>query len=172
MVRFFVGFKTNRANLCLLILGPYSPQPSTPSALCQERLVCLRNYLQSLGYDQARLMMDFPDTPAYDPNPASHFELKSKDKIATWAHGAIVVFLRDCDNGGAECEMTFIDNKNPDFFHSVGILIEKGAHVGAMSAGLIARHGIDVIEFTNDIELKESAVGHSTKILRRKISQL
>jgi hypothetical protein len=135
-------------------------------------LAALRTYLQSQGYENAKLVSDFPDEPRYSQDPNIHSELKSKDKIESWADGLILVFLRDCNNDGVASELTFVDAKLPNLFHSTVVLEEKGTHVSSMERGPIARHEIEVDEFEADAELNAFAEGACSKILSKNLTRL
>lgn len=167
---YFAGYDAKKPRLRVLILGSYTAH--VPNAECEKRLVSLRHYLQSVGYANAKLALDFSDEPKYDENLSVHSELKSKEKIESWAHGLIFVFLKDCNNDGVSSELTFVDDNLPNLFHSVVVLEEKGTHVSSMINGPIARHEIEVNEFESDEDLKAFAQTACTKILRRNFTQI
>lgn len=148
----------------ILMLGPYGPTES----LCLDRLKALRDSLHRIGYANVKLVADFEDVPPYHPNTAAHFEVKSKEKILTWASGLLFVFLEGCDNVGVSDELTFVDTKIPDLFHSSVILVEEHVTLSMMIKGPLKRQGIESWNFLGDDALAGLAQGACSKILWRK----
>ena len=163
----FGDLSERKARLKILILGPYRPADPTESTACMERLVALKAYLNSFGYDNAKLVSDFSDVPRWHEKDAAHFEVKSKQMILEWAIGLLFVFLRGCDNSGVGGELTFVDAKRPDLFHSSKILQEESTDISTIIRGPLNRHGIEADRFQTDEELHELAVGACMAILYR-----
>lgn len=161
-----------KARLKTLILGPYRSATPEGSTICMSRLERLRTYLKSSGYTNAKLMKDFPDVPKFHEETATHFEVKSKQKILEWPTGLLFVFLRSCDISGVACELTFVDDKKPDLLNSSAVLVEKSLNLSAMVKGPLVRHEIEVNNFETEADLNEFAVGACMKILYRNYWQI
>jgi hypothetical protein len=160
-----------KTRLNILILGSYRSigRKATP---CLKRLERLRTHLNSIGYENAKLVKDFPDDVIFHKKKSVHFEVKSKERIRNWATGLIFVFLRGCNNVGVACELTYVDDKVPDFFHSSAVLVEKGERLSVHVTGPLERHGIEGSSFEEDDELFEFAEGACSTILWRNYSQV
>ena len=128
-------------------------------------LVMARDYVREVGYSNTCLVADFADVPPYHGVVSAHFEMKSKEKILNWAHGLIFVFLKGCDINGVSNELTFVDTKIPNMFHSSIVLREHGVRLKTMIDGIIVRQGIDEGRFATDKALCELAEGGCLKIL-------
>jgi hypothetical protein len=143
----------------VLVLGPYKP----PSA--EKRLIRLRDCLRVHGYENAKIVRDFPDIPSYDEDPDKHFTLKSRDKIKNWADVLVFVFLRKANNlgvwGELQYTLDFVKNK----VHYSIELHQKGADLSSQTRGPLKISRMYSNEFRGDKKLCKRAIAFCTNVV-------
>ena len=153
------NFENKKKIQRVLILGPYKPK------VAKERLVKLRDCLQSHGYEGARIIEDFPNIPKYDEDPDKHFTLKSQDKIRNWADILIFVFMRRADNLGVWAELQFTIDFVKDKLHYLVELHEKRTVLSTQTRGPLKISRIFSYEFYSDRQLCELSLAFCTNIV-------
>jgi len=152
-------FSNRKKRIKILILGPQRP----PNA--EKRLYAFKRCLLQSGYDNVKLVADFPDVPKFHPDQSSHFTLKSQNYIKNWADVLVFVFLCNCDNQGVANELTFASLMVTEKLNVSVVLSEKGVQLSSLTKGPINLQKIDSDEFSNDVELCEMAKGYVTNYI-------
>jgi len=143
----------------VLILGPYKPQSA------ELRLVKLRDFMRSHGYDTARIVKDFPNSHKYHEDPDIHFTLKSQDKIRNWADVLIFVFMQKANNLGVWGELYFTINFVKHKIHYSVFLHEEGTDLSTQTRGPLKISRMYSNEFHNDRQLCEQARAFCTNVV-------
>jgi len=156
---FSQDFEYKKRGQKILILGPYKPK------LAEKKLIKLRDCLRSRGYDNARIVKDFPNIPKYDEDPDKHFTLKSRDKIKNWADVLIFVFMRKANNLGVWAELQFTIAFVKMKIHYSVELHEKGINLSTQTRGPLKISRMYSIEFSNDRQLCDRAIAFCTNVV-------
>lgn len=156
---FSAEFAKKKKQNRILILGPYKPAPA------KGRLIQFKEYLQVHGYENARIVEDFPNTPKYDEDPDKHFTLKSRDKIKNWADVLIFVFLRDANNLGVWSELQFTMDFVKEKIHYSVELHEQGVDLSTQTRGPLKISRMYSYEFRSDRELCSLAMAFCTNVV-------
>jgi len=156
---FSTKFAEDKKTKRILILGPYKPLPA------KERLIRLRDCLLVHGYENAKIVEDFPNIPKYDEDPDKHFTLKSRDKIENWADVLIFVFMREANNLGVWAELQFTLAFVKDKIHYSIELHEKGVDLSSQTRGPLKISRMYSSEFHNDGKLCKLAMAFCTNVV-------
>jgi len=152
-------FANRKRRIKILILGPQRPHTA------EKRLNAFKMCLLQSGYDNAKIVADFPDTPAFHTDKSSHFTLKSQHYIRNWADVLIFIFLRNCDNQGVANELTFASLMAIEKMNVSVALYEKGSQLSALTKGPVNLQKLDSDEFLNAKDLCEIAKGYITNYI-------
>jgi hypothetical protein len=156
---FSTAFAEEKRIKRILILGPYKPPPA------KERLIGLRDCLLVHGYENARIVEDFPNIPKYDEDPDKHFTLKSRDKIKNWAEVLVFVFARKANNLGVWSELQFtLDYVKDKIRYSIE-LHEQGVDLSSQTRGPLKISRMYSSEFRSDRKLCNLAIAFCTNVV-------
>jgi len=155
---FSTAFAQEKKIKKILVLGPYKPP------LARERLERLRDCLLEHGYENAKIVEDFPDIPKYDEDPDKHFTLKSRDRIKNWADVLVFIFMREANNLGVWSELQFTLFSVKDKIHYSIELHERGVDLSSQTRGPLKISRMYSNEFRSDRELFSLAIAFCTNV--------
>lgn len=156
---FSTAFAEKKKIKRILILGPYKPPPA------KERLIRLRACLLAHGYENAKIVEDFPNIPKYDEDPDKHFTLKSQDGIRNWADVLVFVFMCEANNLGVWSELQFtLDFVKDKIRYSIE-LHEQGVDLSSQTRGPLKIARMNSSEFCSDRKLCDLAMAFCTNVV-------
>ncbi len=156
-----MAINDKKRRLRILILGPYRPKS------CLTKIESLKNYLKATGFENTKLVKDFPDYEKFSEDMDEHFTKKSRLCINTWTHVPIFIFFRKADNLGVNTELTYTCLNFPNKGKQAAVFFEKGMDVSTQVLGSVKIAKISYEIFENQKSLCELTSGHCLKILDR-----
>jgi hypothetical protein len=156
---FSTAFAEEKKIRKILILGPYKPPPA------KERLIRLRDCLLVHGYENAKIVEDFPNIPKYDEDSDKHFTLKSRDRIKNWADVLVFVFIHEANNLGVWSELQFTLDSVKEKIHYSIELHEQGVDLSSQTRGPLKISRMYSSEFCSDRKLCDFAIAFCTNVV-------
>lgn len=158
-----------KGDLSILLLGHYRPHKVL------KRLEEFRDFLQSNGYTNSKLVKDIKDNTRYSDDDDEHFLLKSKFHMQ-FAEILFFVFFKDGIKSGPEIEIAHLCDMLPSRYWRCVVFCEKGYIKGASSMLKgnikIARILTRSFNYNNDKQLYDASLATLTEFTIKHYWQL
>ena len=151
-------FESKKKIANILILGPYGE--------CKPKLIGLRNYIISRGFENAKLVIDFPDEKYDEIKEDIYFLEKSKNYIKEWAEILLFVIDQECNNDSVLAEFFYTVESVNHKIKFTAILASTQRYLGRLLRGTIQLHRVRLREFSDIGELNRKGYSAAFNMLQ------